>query len=98
MKVAILLWFGIANAGLDVKAVVEVCPGVSDHEVMRLGIQEGRVLLTEDKDFGWLVFAGTAAAQALIFISSQQNKIYSPETIVEFVKQRAKTDRNLTQY
>ena len=36
-------------AGHDVKAIAEVCPGVSDEEVVRIGIEEGRVLLTEDK-------------------------------------------------
>jgi predicted nuclease of predicted toxin-antitoxin system len=51
-------------AGHDVKAIAEVCPGVSDEKVMEIGIEEGRVLLTEDKDFGWLVFAGQAAVQA----------------------------------
>jgi predicted nuclease of predicted toxin-antitoxin system len=78
----------LRTAGLDVKAVVEVCPGVSDHEVMRLGIQEGRVLLTEDKDFGWLVFAGTGGGASVIFIRfPTQTRSILPETIVEFVKQ-----------
>ena len=55
---------------------------------MRLGIQEGRVLLTEDKDFGWLVFAGTGGGASVIFIRfPTQTRAILPETIVEFVKQ-----------
>ena len=78
----------LRTVGLDVKAVAEVCPGVSDHEVMRLGIQEGRVLLTEDKDFGWLVFAGAGGGASVIFIRfPTQTRSVLPETIVEFVKQ-----------
>lgn len=75
-------------AGHDVKAIVEVCPGISDEEVMLIGIQEERVLLTEDKDFGWLVFAGAIDSVSVIFIRfPMQTRSILPETIVEFVKQ-----------
>ncbi|MGA2939313.1 MAG: DUF5615 family PIN-like protein [Syntrophobacteraceae bacterium] len=75
-------------AGHDVKAIVEVCPGIPDEEVMRIGAQERRVLLTEDKDFGWLVFAGTGGSASVIFIRfPMQTRSMLPETIVGFVKQ-----------
>ncbi len=75
-------------AGYDVKAIVEVCPGVSDGEVMQIGAEEGRVLLTEDKDFGWLVFAGTGGSTSVIFIRfPMRARSILSETIVEFVKQ-----------
>jgi predicted nuclease of predicted toxin-antitoxin system len=75
-------------AGHDVKAIAEVCPGISDHEVMRIGIQEGRVLLTEDKDFGWLVFAGTGGSASVIFIRfPMRRRSVLPAAIVEFVEQ-----------
>lgn len=32
----------------DVKAMVEVSPGISDEDVLQIGIQENRVLLTEN--------------------------------------------------
>ncbi len=55
---------------------------------MRIGSLEGRVLLTEDKDFGWLVFAGTIARASVIFIRfPMQTRSIHPQTIVEFVKQ-----------
>jgi len=75
-------------AGHDVKAIEEVCPGIPDEEVMRIGAQERRVLLTEDKDFGWLVFAGTGGSASVIFIRfPMQTRSMLPETIVGFVKQ-----------
>ncbi len=40
----------LRTAGHDVKAIAEVCPGVSDEKVMRIVIEEGRILLTEDKE------------------------------------------------
>ncbi len=36
---------------------VEVAQGADDEEVMRLARREGRILLTEDKDFGRLAYA-----------------------------------------
>ncbi len=75
-------------AGHDVKAIAEVCPGVSDEKVMEIGIEEGRVLLTEDKDFGWLVFAGTGGSTSVIFIRFPvQARSVLSETIVSFVEQ-----------
>jgi len=44
--------------GHDVAAVVETARGALDVEVIRRAQEEQRVLLTEDKDFGQLVYAG----------------------------------------
>ena len=43
-------------AGFDVTWMVELQPGASDEVVLGLARQEGRVLITFDKDFGELVF------------------------------------------
>ena len=39
-----------------------------DKEVMELALTENRILLTEDKDFGWLVFAGRVDSPGVILI------------------------------
>jgi predicted nuclease of predicted toxin-antitoxin system len=44
-------------AGHDVLAVAEVAPGADDSVVIDLARRAGRMLLTEDKDFGQLVYA-----------------------------------------
>jgi predicted nuclease of predicted toxin-antitoxin system len=41
----------------DVLAVAEAARGAKDPQVVRLAREQGRVLLTEDKDFGWYVYA-----------------------------------------
>jgi predicted nuclease of predicted toxin-antitoxin system len=43
-------------AGHDVVYVAEIAPATSDAEVVGLAQRDGRLLLTEDKDFGDLVF------------------------------------------
>ena len=55
-------------AGHDVLAVSEVALGATDEEVMALASREKRILLTEDKDFGQLVFAAAQSASGVIFI------------------------------
>jgi predicted nuclease of predicted toxin-antitoxin system len=54
--------------GHDVLAVNELQHRSVDKEVMELALTENRILLTEDKDFGWLVFAGRANSPGVILI------------------------------
>lgn len=48
---------GVRSAGHDVIAIAELMSGVDDGKVIDLAASERRLLLTEDKDFGQLVFA-----------------------------------------
>ncbi len=54
--------------GHDVVAVAEISPRATDEVVMELAIREGRILLTEDKDFGQLVHANQAAAGGVFLL------------------------------
>ncbi len=55
-------------AGHHVLAVAEVARGARDSEIIRLARDEGRVLLTEDKDFGELVYAGGKSGAGVVLI------------------------------
>ncbi len=44
----------LMNKGHDVKWIRTVAPGVSDKDVLTLAIDEVRILITFDKDFGEL--------------------------------------------
>jgi predicted nuclease of predicted toxin-antitoxin system len=46
----------LADLGHDVRLAVDVDPRASDETLLDLAFQEKRVLVTEDKDFGELVF------------------------------------------
>jgi len=54
--------------GHDVLAVSESQQRSVDQEVLELALRENRVLLTEDKDFGRLVFAARAGSPGVILI------------------------------
>jgi predicted nuclease of predicted toxin-antitoxin system len=55
-------------AGHDVVAVAEAAPTIEDSEVIERAVREVRVLLTEDKDFGQLVFAGARESSGVVLI------------------------------
>jgi predicted nuclease of predicted toxin-antitoxin system len=54
--------------GHDVLAVSEFQNRSVDEDVMKLALAENRILLTEEKDFGWLVFAGRMDSPGVILI------------------------------
>jgi len=55
-------------AGHDIKAVADTLRGVTDRAVLDTALLEGRLLLTEDKDFGDLVFAAGAPAIGVLLL------------------------------
>lgn len=58
----------LRKAGYDVLAISEISPGAEDVEVLNLAAQEKRILITEDKDFGQLVFAHCRISSGVIFL------------------------------
>ena len=54
--------------GFDVYAVAEVMTRSDDQALIEQAGRERRVLLTEDKDFGWLVFVSQADSAGVILI------------------------------
>jgi predicted nuclease of predicted toxin-antitoxin system len=54
--------------GHDVLAVSEFQQRSVDSELMELAYTDGRILLTEDKDFGWLAFAAHLDNAGVILI------------------------------
>jgi len=58
----------LREAGFDVVAVCEIMSGSNDSDVIKLSHAGNRVLLTEDKDFGWLVFVSHADSAGVVLI------------------------------
>ena len=52
----------LRSAGHDVLSVAEAARGAKDPVVLGLAREQNRVLLTEDKDFGRLIYAVMRAA------------------------------------
>jgi predicted nuclease of predicted toxin-antitoxin system len=58
----------LREGGFDVLAVVEVSPRATDDRVIELAVLEDRILLTEDKDFGQLVYASAETSPGVVLI------------------------------
>ena len=58
----------LRETGHDVAAVRDLSRGAPDDVVIELTVRENRILLTEDKDFGQLVYAYAANPPGVIFI------------------------------
>jgi predicted nuclease of predicted toxin-antitoxin system len=54
--------------GHQVIAIAEVSPRIPDEQVLRLASAEGRVLVTEDKDFGELVYAQKQVMSGVVLL------------------------------
>jgi predicted nuclease of predicted toxin-antitoxin system len=79
----------LRDAGNDVLEVRLIKAGADDEWVVDLALSERRILLTEDKDFGWLIYAHGQKAIGVIFLRypvSERQRISLH--LVELVKQQ----------
>ncbi len=58
----------LREGGYDVLAVSESMQRSNDAELIALAAQEQRILITEDRDFGWLVFVSRADSAGVILL------------------------------
>jgi predicted nuclease of predicted toxin-antitoxin system len=70
--------------GYDVLAVSEVTQRSDDRELIEQAHREKRVLLTEDKDFGWLVFVSREDSAGVILLRFPGD---ARQTMVQAVRQ-----------
>jgi uncharacterized protein with PIN domain len=73
-------------AGHDVLAIAESATGASDEVVIARAFGEGRVLITEDRDFGELVYARRQLAAGVMFVKfPSRARGTKPAAVVEAV-------------
>jgi predicted nuclease of predicted toxin-antitoxin system len=85
--------FGIVKAlrteGYDVIALTEFTNRTLDNEVIAQSYDERRILLTEDKDFGQLVFASHTDSAGVILIRYPGNVRRSlQQAVIKLVRER----------
>ena len=62
------LVYRLRKDGHDVLYITEYGPGLDDREVLDLAIKNDRLLITEDKDFGELIFRFKKEVPGLILL------------------------------
>jgi predicted nuclease of predicted toxin-antitoxin system len=78
----------LRSEGFDVFCIAESSPGVSDSSVIQFSIDENRILLTEDRDFGQWVFAhGFSTASVIFFRYPATARTMIAKDIVKFLKE-----------
>jgi len=76
----------LRKAGHDVIAIAEVAAGSTDQQVLNRALNENRVLITEDRDFGYLVYAqGRPSAGVILLRFPASARQAKPATLVEAV-------------
>jgi hypothetical protein len=53
---------------IDIIAIAEAGPSASDRDVLSLARNDGRILVTEDKDFGWLVYVSLERSAGVVLL------------------------------
>ncbi|MHB8383975.1 MAG: DUF5615 family PIN-like protein [Candidatus Binataceae bacterium] len=74
-------------ASHDVIAIAEISKGISDEQVMQRAFTEGRVLITEDGDFGELVYARRLPSVGIVLVKfDSRARRAKPGAVVEAVR------------
>lgn len=87
--------FGVVRslraAGYDVIAVAELMQRSVDRELIQQASTEQRILLTEDKDFGWLVYVSHEESAGVILIRYPGHaRATLPQTLLQLVQTEGK--------
>ena len=78
----------LREAGYDVVAVCEITSRSVDSELIQRSRSENRILITEDKDFGWLVFVSHADSAGVLLIRYPGNaRSILAQAVVDLAKQ-----------
>ena len=77
----------LREAGHDVVAIAEVARGATDEQVLELALNEKLVLITEDRDFGELVYARGRSSAGVILVRFDSRAHHAKAaTVVEAVE------------
>ena len=82
----------LSDAGFDVKSVSELFPSRDDVFIMKKAFQDKRIIVANDKDFGYLTFKADLPALAVILLrfndESPGLKINAIETILNLSEEK----------
>lgn len=85
----------LRTAGHEVIAIAEIAKGASDEAIMERAFSEGRVLISEDADFGELLYARGRPSAGVIFVKfDSRARRAKPGAVVEAVAKLGERLRN----
>ena len=75
----------LRGIGHDVSVVAEIMPQAEDHSILTKAVKEGRILLTNDKDFGELIFRRGHSHHGVLFLRLQDDSAANRVRVVKAV-------------
>ena len=74
----------LRKKNIDIVAISEVSPGISDVEVMKNAISENRIIVTFDRDYGELIFSrNIPTPPGIIYLRFVPNNPSQPAEVIE---------------
>jgi predicted nuclease of predicted toxin-antitoxin system len=77
----------LREIGHDVVAVTETIPATEDRDILIKAASEGRIVITNDKDFGELIFRSGYAHNGVLFLRLQDesaaNRVHVVKAVLE---------------
>ena len=79
-------------ASYDIEAIVEIASGESDANIIEMAVKKNRILITEDRDFGELVYAHQKQHGGIILVRYPSTaRKGMAEAILDLVRQKSGT-------
>jgi predicted nuclease of predicted toxin-antitoxin system len=75
----------LRGVGHDVLSVAESMLGAEDQDILGLAVGEGRILVTNDKDFGELIFRGGQAHCGVLLIRLRDESVSNRVRVLKIV-------------
>ncbi len=73
----------LRSLGFDIISISELSPGIADQKVLNLANTENRILITQDKDFGELVFKEGLLHSGVILLRLKNDSIDNKKKVIE---------------
>ena len=84
----------LRSKGFDATSVAEDCKSLEDKEILKIAFKESRILITNDKDFGTLIFKEKLTSKGIILLRLCNQK---SEDKAKFLENLIKEHRNKLQ-
>ncbi len=82
----------LRDEGHDAVAVVDIMPEADDEEILDRAVSEGRILVTNDKDFGEMVFRSGRVHRGVVLLRLRdergENKVRMMKVVLAQVGER----------
>ena len=71
--------------GYDVKAVRDINPGLSDKEILKIAVDESRMIVTMDKDFGELIYNSGLVHSGVLLLRLEEAGSNKKLAVIQYI-------------